>query len=365
MARRASGVTHLPSPAGRLALPALHIAALLLLSAASTLCAQPPQSDPPPPPAGPTFTLHVYDRLVQLPTLVLSPDHEPLPPLEATNFNVSLDGGPRFHPSSIRLEGDDPLSLAIFLDLSGSQNDLLYTLGPSLADWLTHSLRPNDRITIYAGDCTLIRSGKNLSPDAAIVRADLQAALQVQQIHNPKNHSRCETFMPLRDFLFAIMRDLSTAPGRRVVIAIASGADDNSRLDWKRLRTATASDAVTVFGFGIPRPFTSGPAPDFNAFCEESGGLYLTTTTRKAPQDLNKVTDFIRGRYILEFPTPFNPTTGTHVVDVSLHRIEAFIRPSTVTVPLADPAIDKDANTIPTDTSKQPRIGNHRPPQIP
>jgi len=65
--------------------------------AASQLLAQ---STPPAPPSeSPGYTLHVYVNLVQIPTLVPNQSFSPIPPIDLDEFNISLDSGPRFHPT--------------------------------------------------------------------------------------------------------------------------------------------------------------------------------------------------------------------------------------------------------------------------
>src|ERR1700690_3084897 len=61
-------------------------------------------------------TLHVYTNLVQVPTLVLNRNGRPPAPIAEDRFFVSVDGGPKFRVTHARLEGDDPISLAIVLD---------------------------------------------------------------------------------------------------------------------------------------------------------------------------------------------------------------------------------------------------------
>ncbi len=73
-------------------------------------------------------TLHVYENLIQIPVLVLDPLRAPLEPIAPRRFAISVDSGPRFRPTHIRQEGDDPISLSILLDASGPENDLLPTI---------------------------------------------------------------------------------------------------------------------------------------------------------------------------------------------------------------------------------------------
>src|ERR1035441_9798993 len=63
-------------------------------------------------------TLHVYPNLVQVPALVLDDDLKPIVPIAEKRFFIRVDGGPKFRVTHARLEGDDPISLAIVLDFS-------------------------------------------------------------------------------------------------------------------------------------------------------------------------------------------------------------------------------------------------------
>jgi len=58
--------------------------------------------------SAPPLTFHAYANLLQIPVLVLSPSFKPLPLLSGSRFAISLDAGPRFRPTHVRLEGDDP-----------------------------------------------------------------------------------------------------------------------------------------------------------------------------------------------------------------------------------------------------------------
>ena len=64
--------------------------------------------------AGGPYTLHVYTDLLQIPTVALTRLHGSYRELTAQRFTISLDSGPGFHPTHIRSEGDDPVSLAIY-----------------------------------------------------------------------------------------------------------------------------------------------------------------------------------------------------------------------------------------------------------
>ena len=78
-------------------------------------------------------TLHAYANLVQVPTLVLDRDLKPIVPIAEGRFFISIDGGPKFRVTHARLEGEDPITLAILLDVSQPFPSLMR--GIDDADW--------------------------------------------------------------------------------------------------------------------------------------------------------------------------------------------------------------------------------------
>src|SRR5271170_3857755 len=79
----------------------------LALAQASTATTPSPAADPS---SSSTPTLHVYTNLKQVPVLVLSHDYKRMKPIDQSGFLLSLDSGPKFHPTYVRREGDDPIS---------------------------------------------------------------------------------------------------------------------------------------------------------------------------------------------------------------------------------------------------------------
>lgn len=71
------------------------------------------------------LTLRVYPDLVRVPTLVLGNNLQAIPSIAESRFFVSIDGGPKFRVTRARLEGDDPVSLAILLDPSEPQVNIM------------------------------------------------------------------------------------------------------------------------------------------------------------------------------------------------------------------------------------------------
>jgi hypothetical protein len=331
--------------------------AAMLLSL--TAAAQSPQNTVP-------YTLHVYTDLVQIPTLVLGPSRETLPLIDAQKFNISLDSGPLFRPTHVRLEGDDPITLAILLDVSIDQKNLPPTLSKDIANLVPGSLHPKDHVSIYALDCNLIRSADDIPADAGEIEHSINAVLQSPKPHGKNMHSTCEDSVQLWGALGEIARQLSSLPGRRVILTISSGYDGGGGLKWAELKRFATSESVAIFGLSIPsydatlRNKFAGSENPFNIICQQTGGLILQLHGKELSQALNRFVDLVRGRYILEFPRPANATGGEHNIAVTLDKTKAFIRPSGISIPLPDPAIRTDPTTVPSDPSRAPQMGKRR-----
>jgi hypothetical protein len=354
---------------------ALKIALLLLVSATtSQLLAQ---STPPAPPSDdPGYTLHVYVNLVQIPTLVLSPSFSPLPPISLDKFNISLDSGPSFHPTHIRREGDDPIDLAILLDLSGDAFGLQSALSASILAFSNQSLQPHDHVSIYAMDCLLVGTANDIpASDGDRIVYALDAAISFPRLHGAgeKPIPRCGTSIHLWNAMAKVAESIGNLPGRRIVLVISNGRDHNSPVHWNDLRLYADSRSVTFFGlypdptFLIdPRSFHSMLSTEdpFNQLCQLTGGLVLFTSPSNVANNLNRTISFVRGRYILDFPRPDGPGGGEHDIQVTLRKTDAFIRPAGISYPPADPSLAADPTTLPSPPS--PAVfGSRHPIKLP
>jgi hypothetical protein len=309
-------------------------------------------------PIQPIHTLHVYANLMQIPVLVLSSYRTPMAPIATNKFFVSIDSGPRFRPTHVRPEGDDPISLSILLDARESDEDLLPKIDSAIADLASVSLQPHDRVSLYALDCSLAQSLNGASAGQDALKRAVDLALQGWTYRRKNRHApRCQPGMHLSDALTLIIQDTYQIPGRHVILAVTDGSDKGSKATWDQVRILAQETGVAIFGLTYD---TVGSGPfqnrsyenDFNSVCELSGGMVLTTTRRDEERTLKKFISMIRGRYIVEFPRPSNSTAGRHDFLVTIDKSFAFIRPAGISVPIADPAVLADPTTVRPDASQ-------------
>ena len=308
-------------------------------------------------------TLHVYTNLVQIPTLVLGNDRKPMARIDEQRFFVSLDGGRRLRATHARLEGDDPISLTILLDLSQSDPGIMLGADQAIASLAPLSLHAKDEVSIYALDCQLIRPTDQGATDAATLKQQVDLVLRQSQSRDRRDtKQRCQNPSNLWDSLVTIVQALSMQRGRRVILAVTDGVDRGSRNSWNALRDFAQTRSVAIFGLVQPGNLrdTQNEAP-FNDLCQLSGGILLPTPAKDLGKQLAWAVTLIRSRYIVEFPRPVTTVGGNYSLHITISKnSEAMVRPTGSQVPIDDPAILNDPTTVPSDLSRTPELGRRK-----
>ncbi|WP_433970650.1 hypothetical protein [Tunturiibacter lichenicola] len=323
-------------------------------------------------PAPETPTLHVYTNLKQVSVLVLRSDYERMKPLDPSGFRISLDSGPLFRPTYVRQEGDDPISLAILIDASKPYNELLPSLIRALASLPPDFLHPQDRVSVYAMDCTLIRTtydtGANPAALADVVKRAM-APWQIRQTQNEKLKKEnkvprpyCRASLPLWDSMLEVLEDLDQQPGRRILLAITDGVDDGSKTLWKDVMFHAQIRSETVFGLMSTTKISfDSPEDKFKQICVNSGGIELQANEHTTILRLKEFTQMLRERYILEYPRVPNEKPGVHIIAVSYKKkSNLYITATGITVPIASEDEKESRKTIQADPSRAPEFGSRK-----
>jgi VWFA-related protein len=316
----------------------------------------------------PVTTLHVYANTIQIPVLVLGPRGQRITKLIARErFEVNVDSGPWFRATHVRLEGDDPISLTILLDASGVDAHLMKKMDAAIAGLAEGALRPQDHVSVYALDCSLVRSLDDTPANGAVLRDAVERALEMSSRRRAENKARvCKPKVNLWDALGYTAKRLGELPGRRVLLAVSDGEDRGSVTQWNQVQKFAEAKGVAVFGLtrisegytGLTRESVEDP---FRSICELSGGTVLFTEESALSASLRRFAEMVRERYIVEFPRPYNSTAGAHELEVKVDRgNDLFVRASGVSVPILDPALLADPSTVRSDPSRAPQQGTRR-----
>jgi VWFA-related protein len=355
-------------------------AALILCVPIPRLPAQASPSTSAPPPD--LYTLHVYANLAQVPTLVINPDGRPFPQLTRDQFFVSLDGGTLFHPSQLRIEGDDAISLAIIIDDSGSQSHFITNIAETLSRLAPKDLHAKDHVSIYAIDCKAIQSVNDLPASPDVIRDGVISALSAETLHGDKHKPGCAKSLHLWDVLAHAVDKLSETPSRRVVLFVSLGMDTGSTISFDDVAHLAQANSTAVFGmrdieeFAFQRTFRDETASGLNGersrthvsdrlgrLAALTGGMVFDDQHFQIEDQLHRFIVMLRGRYIVEFPRPDNGIPGSHMIAISIpSKWNYFIRWTGAGIPLADPSVLSDPNTVPSAPSPA-TFGNQRPAQ--
>lgn len=313
---------------------------------------------------GSTPTLHVYADLVEVPVLVMGPGWSLLPQIASNRFRVSLGGGPLYRVQHVRLEGDDPIALGILLDLRGGQDFLLKKMGVALGRLAPGSLRAQDRVSMYGLDCGLERSLDDVPATQQGLEHGVEVLLNARRARKSLGGKlACPDRQHLWDSLAVVASEISHEHGRRVVLAVTDGYDKGSRNRANDVREYAQVRSVTIFGLAdapIGIPWQSQVEAPFDGVCQLSGGMVMRTDSVRLNSQLMRFLQMVRGRYILQFPRPYNATSGAYSLDVKIDHSEAWIRPAGISVPLEAPSVMADPTTVHEDPSSTPVQGDRR-----
>lgn len=319
-------------------------------------------------------TLRVYTDLVQIPTLVLNSNREPMPALAHPNFLVRIDGGPPFLVSHVRQEGEDPVAMAVLLDVNAMPAGELSRFPQTLAELAPKSFHPTDTVSVYMLDCQLVQAASEDSITPAVLQKTAAVALSTLQAGKKlQANEPCRRRWNLLDAIDAVTRGLSQQPARRVLLVITGGRDGGSKATWDLVGKIAQVRGAAIFAIvppelrfvpGLQNPRTgavsssrpSMAVDQLNSLCAITGGMILNDPGTSLDEGLRDLLSLVRGRYILEFPRPA-ASVGMHNLDVSIENVFALVRPAGSSFPLPDPELEKDPNAIIPEPSKAPQVG--------
>ena len=336
-------MTQLSSPFLSLSLSCA-FASIVFVSAVSA------QSSPPP-------TSGIAPTL-EIPTLVVDHQHRPVGDLHADQFQVQVDDHAAFAPLAAHIEQTEPLSLTILLDASRDSYHDLAQIGDELAGIATTMFLPQDRISLYALDCTLVRSLYYTAPTPEVVLKAVSAALTYPKLHDHDGAPNCGKSVRLWDNLAPAIATLSKLPGRRVLLLVSSGHDGGSKYDWQTVQKYATDNDVAIFAIrdqrqvdadtfirgslSVQNGHTGGvisPTPSsrdaiaIELICANAGGLILNAIPLHRNETLAYLLFIVRNRFILTIPADAYPTGASHKVKVTVPHSPFFVSPAGVGEP--------------------------------
>jgi len=231
------------------------------------------------------------------------------------DFTIAEDG----RGQSIRYfspQTDQPLTLGLLVDVSGSQRTVLAEQRRASRQFLDRVLRPDDRAFFVRFDRRI-----ELLENLALLDVDL------------KDSDTRGT--ALYDAIVSAARGLTGQPGRKALIVLSDGYDTASSASLAAaIETAQRADALVysirfldrdIFAFEVPESKGGSPVPRegrkaLERIAQETGGGYFDLSAAATLEKIYaRIEDQLRNQYSLGF-TPVGSRPGYRKVRVSVKR---------------------------------------------
>ena len=241
----------------------------------------------------------------------------PVQNLSDADFEIYEDGQLQVI-SRVGRQDDQPLRLALLLDISASVRNRLKFEQEAALDFFRRVLRPQDRAAFYAFNHDVY------------LRQDLTSSLSALETAVRGLEARGAT--ALYDAIFIAARRLEREPGRRVIVVVSDGQNTVSRVTRERaLEEVNRTDAI-IFGIcPIIRTeyddFLPPPDNDFDLLCRQTGGrVFMVTSLSELTTGFAQLEAELRAQYVLSYYSSNDARDGR------FRRIEVRVKRPGVTV---------------------------------
>lgn len=299
--------------------------AFLLLALAGFALLLPGQEPPPP---APTETLRVEVGVVNIYCTVKERNGRLVTNLAREDFEVREEGQKQELKYFVR-ETDRPLTLALLVDTSISQQAVLGVEKEAAAQFLRQVLRPSDLALLITFDVNV-----DLLQDFSQEAERLDRALDRARINSPMDLGPFPRTgaagTRLYDAVYLVSKEkMAPEVGRKAIILVSDGVDAGS--SWKEqeaLEAAQRSDSI-IYAIGIAdpgfywqsigRPYTGSGT--LKKLAEETGGrAYFPSSAEKLQDAFDQIAAELRSQYSLGY----SPTNRAH--DGRFRKIEVKVK---------------------------------------
>lgn len=303
---------------------------LLTVVAAAGLAVAAPGQQPPPPP-GEVFRVEV--DVVNLYCTVKDGKGGLVTDLEPGDFEIRENGKLQELKYFAR-ETDRPLTLALLVDTSGSQRQVLPVEKQAAAQFLRQVLRPSDLALLITFDVNV-----DLLQDFTPEVERLQKALERARINAPGTPVNPGPFPQdrvigtrLYDALYLASREkLGPEVGRKALIVVSDGEDFGSSVDDKRAIEASHRSDSMIYAIGIAdeQVYLQGMSRPYRGrgvlekLAEETGGRAIFPSS---VDELQKAFDEIAAELRSQYSLGYTPANRAH--DGSFRKIEIKVKRS-------------------------------------
>ncbi len=286
--------------------------------------------------------IQVNVDLVTVACAVDTRDGTPARDLTAKDFRVLDNGQPR-DIQNVWQEADLPLTVALVVDVSGSQAGYIRSHREAIAQFLRQVIGPRDRVMAVevAQKSWLI---------AGLGSSDVALGVAVEKIGEPAGKQSPILGPPCRNKdlphscggtalwhgLYYAARELKPVEGRKAIIVLSDGMDTGSdvRLSDVVQMAQSAGTVVYSIKYASPMRFLSisgaiaqAVSRGLERLSRETGGLIFGNPGNKISEVFAKIEADLRNLYVLGFTPPAETRDGQfHRLEVTTPRADLRVR---------------------------------------
>lgn len=260
--------------------------------------------------AAPSFRSNV--ELVAIPCAVTDSHGKPVAGLTREDFRVFDNDTPRI-VESFWMDTDQPLTLGVIVDRSGSQGDQMEEHQATAAALIERILHPGDRAFV-------ISMGEDVRrwPDIAREPGELFGA--------PCDRRQCGA-SPIWNTIYDAARiEMRPSKGNKALLILTDGFDSGSDHNWRQ--AAQQAGLVETAVYAIQYRSASGRryAPDLYRLVDEAGGATFEPPRGNYEAIVSRLETDLRRRYVLGFRPEKLSGKLRHEVRVEALRPDLSVR---------------------------------------
>jgi VWFA-related protein len=232
--------------------------------------------------------------------------------LEKDDFKISEDGKDQTIVSFSK-DSTLPITLALLIDTSGSEENMLPAEQDAASRFLARVMRKNDETAVISFD-----SDANLMQDFTDDQDRLSRAIHRTRINAPIAQGPFPIDIPgtvFYDAVYLASHDaLASEPGRRAVIVITDAMDEGSKVKIQEaIEAAQRSDTVVHILLVADFRYGGGDVSDAKKITDETGGRTIVVRGEKNLEEaFDEISEELRSQYSIAYYSSNSLRDGTY-----------------------------------------------------
>jgi VWFA-related protein len=258
-----------------------------------------------PTPQGPVIKSQV--SLVNLFATVRDKNKRIVPNLKQEDFRISEDNQDQkisFFSKEVAL----PITLALLLDTSGSEQDMLSGIQDAGSQFISRIIRKGDEALVMSFD-----SNVDLLSDFTDEKSQLERAIHKTRINVPDQGARVGNPGPvgsrqitgtaLYDAIYlACGEKLATEAGRKAVVIVTDAQDEGSKVRLEEAIEAAQRTDTVIHILLVADPRFGGNSGVGHKLAEETGGRMISVRSeKKLMEAFDEISEELRSQYTLGY----------------------------------------------------------------